>query len=251
MMTRRLRVAPGMLAAVSVVAALAAVLMLGTAEREWPAFPAYAFNLDFGPAFAGGSLEQGLAAPATPLRRIELHAVSPWPDAVLARVRDVGDPATPLLVESSVVVAADGAIRVAIPRTVDTSRRMLEIQVVNPPGSPTPLVLQANRTDPYAQGRAAIGGDVGTGSVDLVLRTWRRVTPAALGVEVVRANGLGALFALGSLIVIASLALAWVWRRFAGRSRFAPASASACVLVAAAGLALLRLGFEVLAPWLA
>lgn len=249
MMTRRLRVVPGMLAAVSVVAALAAVLMLGTAEREWPAFPAYAFNLDFGPAFAGGSLEQGLAAPATPLRRIELHAVSPWPDAVLARVRDVGDLATPLLVESSVVVAADGAIRVAIPRTVDTSRRMLEIQVVNPPGSSTPLVLQANRTDPYAQGRAAIGGDVGTGSVDLVLQTWRRVTPAALGIEVVRANGLGALFTLASLIVVTGLALVWVWRRFAGRSRFAPASA--CVLVFAAGLALLRLGFEVLAPWLA
>lgn len=238
-----------MLAAASVVAALVAGLTLATAEREWPAFPAYAFNLDFGPAFAGGSLEQGLAAPATPLRRIELHAVSPWPDAVLARVRDVGDPAAPLLVESSVVVAADGTIRVAIPRTVDTSRRMLEIQVVNPPGSPTPLVLQANRTNPYAQGRAAIGGDAGSGSVDLVLQTWRRVTPTALGLEVVRANGLGALFALASLIVIAGLALTWVWRRFAGRSRFAPASA--CALVAAAGLALLRLGFEVLAPWLA
>ena len=248
-MTRRLQVVPGMLAAVSVVAALAAGLMLATAEREWPAFPAYAFNLDFGPAFAGGSLEQELAAPATPLRRIELRAVSPWPDAVLARVRDVSDPAAPLLVESSVAIAADGTIRVEIPRTVDTSRRILQIQVVNPPESPTPLVLQANRTDPYAQGRAAIGGDVGAGSVDLVLQTWRRVTPAALGLEVVRANGLGALFALASLIVIAGLALARVWRRFTGRSRLAPATA--CVLVAAAGLALLRLGFEVLSPWLA
>jgi len=249
MMTRRFRVVPGMLAAVSVVAALATVLMLGTAEREWSAFPAYAFNLDFGPAFAGGSLEQGLAAPATPLRRVELHAVSPWPDTVLVRVRDVGDPAASLLVESSVEVDANGTIRVAIPRTVDTSRRMLQIQVVNPAGSSTPLVLQANRTDPYAQGRAAIGGDVGTGSVDLVLQAWRRITPTALGIEVVRANGLGALFTLASLIVVAGLALVWIWRRFAGRSR--SALTSACALVAAAGLALARIGFEVLAPWLA
>ncbi len=240
---------PGVLAALSVVAALAAGLTLATAEREWPAFPAYAFNLDFGPAFAGGSLEQGLAAPATPLRRVELHAVSPWPDAVLVRVRDVGDPAAPLLVESSVEIGVDGTIQVAIPRTVDTSGRQLQIQVVNPPGSRTPLALQANRTNPYAQGRASIGGDVGTGSVDLALQTWRRVTPTALGIEVVRANGFGILFALASLLVIAGLALAWVWRRFAGRSRFAPATA--CVLAAAVGLALARIGFEVLAPWVA
>ncbi len=248
-MTRRLRVMPSVLAAVSVVAALAAGLTLATAEREWPAFPAYAFNLDFGPAFAGGSLEQELATPATPLRRIELRAVSPWPDAVLVRVRDVSDSAAPLLVESSVEIGVDGTIQVAIPRTVDTSGRQLQIQVVNPLGSRTPLALQANRTNPYAQGHASIGGDVGTGSVDLVLQTWRRVTPTALGIEVVRANGLGALFALASLIVLAGLALAWVWRRFAGRSRFAPTSA--CVLAAAAGLALARVGFEVLAPWVA
>ena len=239
--------ARGVLAALSVVAALAAALALGGAERQWPAFPTYAFNLDFGPAFAGGSLEQTFAAPATPLRRIELRAVSPWPETVTVRLHDVGDPAAVVLVESSVGIAADGAIRLDVPGTVDTSARFLQIQVINPPDSPMPLALQANHTDPYRDGQAAIGSDPGTGSVDLVLQTWRRVTPTALGMEVLRANALGALFALVSLIALAGLALAWFWRRFADRSRSVMAAAG--LLGVAAGLGLLRVGFEVLAPW--
>lgn len=247
MMLRRFGIARGVLAALSVVAAVAAALALGGAERHWPAFPIYAFNLDFGPAFAGGSLEQTLAAPATPLRRIELRAVDPWPETVTVRVRDVGDPATPLLVESSVGIAANGVIRLDLPGTVDTSARLLQIQVVNPPESPTPLALQANHTDPYGGGQAAIGSDPGTGSVDLVLQAWRRVTPAALGLEVLRANALGALFALVSLIAVAGLALTWIWRRCADRSRSVVAAAT--FLGVAVGLGLLRVGFEVLAPW--
>ncbi len=247
MMWRRFGVAPGVLAALSVVAAVAAALGLMGAERQWPAFPTYAFNLDFGPTFAGGSLEQTFAAPATPLRRIELRAVSPWPETVTVRVRDVGDPKSPLLVESSVGIAADGAIRLDLPGTVDTSARFLQIQVVNPPESPTPLALQANHTDPYGGGQAAIGSDPGTGSVDLVLRTWRRVTPTTLGLEVLRANALGALFALATLIAIAGLALAWVWGRSGDRSRSVVSAAG--LLGVAVGLGLLRVGFEALAPW--
>ena len=247
MMLRRFGVARGVLAALSVVAALAAALALGGAERQWPAFPTYASNLDFGPAFAGGSLEQTFAAPATPLRRIELRAVSPWPETVMVRVRDVGDPAAVVLVESSVGIAADGAIRLDLPGTVDTSERFLQIQVVNPPESPTPLTLQANHTDPYGDGQAAIGSDPGTGSVDLVLQTWRRVTPTALVLEVLRANALGALFALTTLVAVAGLALAWIRRRRSDRSR--SVAAAATFLGLAVGLGLLRVGFEVLAPW--
>ena len=247
MMWRRFGVAPGVLAALSVVAAVAAALALAGAERQWPAFPAYAFNLDFGPAFAGGSLEQTFTAPATPLRRIEVRALSPWPDRVILRVRDIGDPATPLLVESDVQVADDGSIRLELPGTVDSSGRLLQIQVSNPTGSLTPLVLEANRTDPYVEGRASGGGDPGLGTVDLVMQTWRRVTPAALGIEVLRANALGAVFALVSLFAVAGLALAWVWRRFADRSRSVVAAAG--LLGVAVGLGLLRVGFEVLAPW--
>ncbi|MCY3913430.1 MAG: hypothetical protein OXG43_09300 [Chloroflexi bacterium] len=246
-MLRRFGVAPGVLAALSVVAAVAAALALGGAERQWPAFPTYAFNLEFGPAFAAGSLEQTFAAPATPLRRIELRAVSPWPETVTVRVRDVGDPAAEVLVEASVGIAADGAIRLDLPGTVDTSERFLQIQVVNPPESSTPLALQANHTDPYGGGQAAIGSDPGTGSVDLVLQTWRRVTPTALALEVLRANALGALFALMSLVAVAGLALAWGWRRFSDRSR--SVAAAATFLCIAVGLGLLRVGFEVLAPW--
>ena len=247
MTLRRFGVARGVLAALSVVAAVAAALALGGAERQWPAFPTYAFNLDFGPAFAGGSLEQTFAAPATPLRRIELRAVSPWPETVTVRVRDVGDPVAVVLVESSVGIAADGAIRLDLPGTVDTSERFLQIQVVNPPESSTPLALQANHTDPYGGGQAAIGSDPGTGSVDLVLQSWRRVTPMALGLEVLRANVLGVLFALATLIAVAGLALAWIRRRRADRSRSVAAAAG--LLGIAVGLGLLRVGFEVLAPW--
>ena len=247
MILRRFGVAPVVLAAVSVVAALAAALALGGAERQWPAFPTYAFNLDFGPAFAGGSLEQTFAAPATPLRRIELRAVSPWPENVTVRVRDVGDPGAVVLLESSVGISADGAIRLDLPGTVDTSGQSLQIQVANPPGSRTPLTLQANRTDPYANGLASGGGDPGPGTIDLVLQTWRRITPAALGLEVLRANALGALFALATLIAVAGLALAWVLRQFGDRSRTVVAAVG--LLGVAVGLGLLRVGFEVLAPW--
>ncbi len=249
MMSRRFRVVPGGLAAVSVVAVLAAALALLGAERQWPTFPTYAFNLDFGPAFAGGSLAQTFAAPVTPLRSIEVRAVSPWPDAVIVRMRDVGDPSSPLLVEASVQVAGDGLIRLGLPGTVDTSDRLLQIQVINPPGSPTPLVLQANRTDPYSEGQAAIGGDAGAGTVDLVMQTWRRVTPTSLGIEVLGAHALGALFVVSTAIIAAGLALACVRDRFVLRSRSVVAATA--LLVIAAGLALARVGFEALTPWLA
>ena len=249
MMSRRFRVVRGGLVALSVVAVLAAALALAGAERQWPTFPTYAFNLDYGPAFAGGSLEQTFAAPATPLRSIEVRAVSSWPDAVIVRLRDVGNPAAPLLVESGIQVAGDGVIRLEPPGTVDTSGRLLQVQVINPPESLIPLVLQANRINPYAGGQATLGGDAGAGTVDLVMQTWRRVTPTALAVEVLRAHALGTLFAVATAIVAACLALAWVRGRLALRSRSVVAAAA--LLVIAAGLALARVGFEALAPWLA
>ena len=248
MMSRRFQLVRGGLVALSVVAVLAAALALASAERQWPTFPTYAFNLDYGPAFAGGSLEQTFAAPATPLRSIEVRAVSPWPAAVIVRLRDVGDPAAPLLVESSVKVAGDGVIRLEPPGTVDTSGRLLQVQVINPPESLTPLILQANRINPYAAGQATLGGDAGAGTVDLVMQTWRRVTPTALAVEVLRAHALGALFAVASAIVVAGLALFGVRRLFPDRPRHALATMR--LLVLAAGIALARLGFEHLAPWI-
>ena len=247
MMSRRFQLVRGGLVALSVVAVLAAALALARTERQWPTFPTYAFNLDYGPAFAGGSLEQTFAAPATPLRSIEVRAVSPWPAAVIVRLRDVGDPASPLLVESAVQVAGDGVIRLEPPGTVNTSGRLLQVQIINPPESLTPLILQANRINPYSAGQATLGGDAGAGTVDLVMQTWRRVTPTALAVEVLRAHALGALFALASAIVVASLALLWMRRLIPHWSRLMFTGVS--MLVLAAGFGLARLGFEHLAPW--
>ncbi len=248
MKTLRSRIAPGGLAAVSVVLALAAALALARAEREWPAFPTYESNLAFGPVFAGESLEQTFAAPSLPLRGLEVRAVRPWPDIVFVRIRDADDAAAPLLFEVQQPVAADGWIHARIPGAVDTSGRRLWVQIVNPSGSPTPLILHANRTDPYPQGTASARGDAGAGGVDLVMRAWRRVTPASLGMELLRAHAPGAMFAVATAAVLAGLAHVGI-RRLAGpRSRLAALLLH--VLAAAGGAMLLRAGFEGLAPWL-
>ena len=175
----------------SVVAALVALFALAKAEREWPAFPVYEANLDFGPVFEGELLEQTLVAPPTPLREIRLYAVSPWPPNVVVRLRDTAGPPAALLFESETPVSDDGTIRARIPGTLDTSRRLLRVQVVNPAGSIAPLALRASRTDPYPAGRAAARDDPGAGNVDLVMQTWRRVTPAAMAGEVWRVHAPG------------------------------------------------------------
>ena len=233
----------------SLVATLAALIALARTEREWPAFPVYAANLDFGPVFEGELLEQTLVAPPTPLREIRLYSVSPWPATVVVRLRDAAHSSDALLLESETRVSDDGTIRVRIPGTLDTSRRLLRIQVVNPAGSPAPLTLQASRTDPYPRGRAAARDDPGAGNVDLVLRTWRRVTPAALAGEVWRAHAPGAVFAVATLGLLAGLLLCWLRRR----TRQWPLQVflTASLLLLTAGLLMAGAGLDRLAPWTA
>lgn len=233
----------------SLVAALAVLTASARAESEWPAFPAYPANLDFGPVFEGELLEQTVAAPATPLREFRLFAVPPWPPRVTVRVRDAEQPSNDLLYESQTRISADGSIRVRVPGTVDTSRRHLRIQVVNPAGSSTPLTLRASRTDPYPDGRAAARDDVGEGNVDLVLETWRRVTPGSLALEVWRAHAPGAIFVLLTVSVTGGVALRWLGGRTAERRM--PVFLTAGLLLLAAGFLAARIGFAWLAPWAA
>ena len=235
--------------AASLVAALAALIAVARAEGVWPAFPAYPANLDFGPVFEGELLEQTIAAPATPLREFRLFAVPPWPVKVTVRVRDARQASNDLLYESQTPIGASGSIRVRIPGTVDTSRRNLRIQVVNPPGSSTPLTLRASRTDPYQDGRAAAHDDFGAGNIDLVLETWRRVTPGSLAQEVWRAHAPGAVFVFLAVSVIGGVVLQWLRRQTAGRPL--QVSLSAGLLLLTAGFLAARIGFALLAPWAA
>lgn len=235
--------------AASLVAALAALIAVARAEGEWPAFPAYPANLDFGPVFEGELLEQTIAAPATPLREFRLFAVPPWPAKVTVRVRDAGQASNDLLYESQTPIGASGSIRVRIPGTVDTSRRILRVQVVNPAGSSTPLTLRASRINPYPDGQAAARDDVGEGNVDLVMETRRRVTPGSLAQEVWRAHAPGAVFILLTVSVVGGAVLGWLRRRTAGRPL--PVSISAGLLLLTAGLLAARIGFAWLAPWTA
>ena len=226
---------------------MAALFVLIRAEREWPAFPQYSANLDFGPVFAGELLEQTMIAPSTPLREIQLLAVQPWPATVVVRVRDMQRPSNDLLFESATRISDDGSIRVRIPGTVDTSGRPLRIQVVNPAGSSTPLTLQASRTDPYPDGEAAARDDVGEGNVDLVLQTRRRVTPGSLGLEVWRAHSPGAMFAIATVGLIGGAALNQI-RRWTLRWQM-PVFVTASLLLLTAGLLAARIGFVWLVPW--
>ena len=233
----------------SVVAALAALFALVRTEREWPAFPVYAANLDFGPVLAGGLLEQTLVAPPTPLREIKLHAIPPWPDTVIVRIREAHQPSDGVLLELTTRVLPDGSIRLRIPGTLDTSRRSLRVQVVNPPDSSAPLTLQANRGDAYPNGRALAHDDPGDGRVDLVLQAWRRITPAAAALELWRAHIPGAVFVIWTVGIAAVGGFTWLRRRLAKRPL--PALLTASLLLLTAGLLAARMGFAVLAPWLA
>lgn len=247
LMSRRSRTILGLAVSASLVAALAALATFALAESEWPAFPVYPANLDFGPVFEGELLEQTVAAPATPLREIRLFAVSPSPARVVVRVRDIGQPSTDLLFESPTRISADGSIRVRVPGTVDTSGRTLRIQVVNPAGSSTPLTLKANRTDPYPHGEAAARDDVGQGNVDLVLATWRRVTPVSLALQVWRAHVPGALFVIFAVGLLGGTALLQL-RRWTAQWPLPVFLATSLLLLTGALLAA-RIGFAWLAPW--
>ena len=248
MMSRRFLLVRGGLVAVSVVAVLTAALALNGAEREWPAIRDWDFNLAFGPIYAEGSLAQTLRAPPTPLAAIAIYAVGSIPDRVHLRVFDRGDPSAPRLVaEAQAPGDREGRIRFDIPHPVDTSDRLLEIEIINPPGSRVPLTLQANHGDPYAHGYASAHGDPGGGRVDLRLQAWRRVSPMILVREIIRANVLGAAFTLITAATAAGLVLAWVRRLVAHRPIHMAVPVN--LLVLAAGIALARVGFEHLAPW--
>ena len=246
-MSRRSRAILGLAMSASVVAAVVALLALARIEREWSAFPVYEANLDFGPVFGGELLEQTLIAPPTPLREIRLYAVSPWSATVIVRLRDTAHSPDSLLFESETRVHDDGTIRVRLPGTLDTSGRSLRLQVVNPPGSLSPLTLQASRTDPYPTGRAAARDDPGSGNVDLVLRTWRRVTPATLAGEVWRAHAPGAVFVVVTLGLLAGLVLRLL-RRHTRRWPL-PVFLSASLMFLTAAFVLAGIGFGSLAPW--
>ncbi len=197
--------------------------------------------------YAGEPLEQTLMAPPTPLREIRLYAVPPWPATVVVRLRDMDQSPAGLLLVSETRVDDGGAIRIRIPGTVDTSRRSLRVQVVNPPGSNAPLILQASRVNPYLSGHAAAHDDPGAGNVDLVLRTWRRVTLAALAFEVWRAHMPGAVFVIVTVGIVAGVALPWLRIRTARWPL--PTLLMASLLMLTAGMLLARVGFESLAPW--
>ena len=246
-MSRRSRILLGLAVAASVVGMLAALIAFARAEREWPGFPAYPANLDFGPVFEGELLEQTVVAPPTPLREIRFFAVEPLPATVIVRVRDAEHSSSDLLLESSVRVRVDGSIRIRIPGTVDTSQRFLRLQVINPTDSSTPLTLRASRTDPYPEGRAAARDDVGDGNVDLVLEAWRRVTPGSLAVEVWRAHAPGAVFALLTTCFLAGVALHRL-RHWMARQPM-PIFLTASLLLLTGGLLAAQVGFVWLAPW--
>jgi len=248
-MTQRSRAILGLAMSASLVAAVVALLALARAEREWPAFPVYAATLDFGPVFGGELLEQTLQAPPTPLRELRLSAVSPWPATVIVRLGDAADSSDSLLFESETRVPDDGTIRVRIPGTLDTSRRSLRLQVVNPPGSLSPLTLQASRTDPYPIGRAAARDDSGAGNVDLVLQTWRRVTPATVAGEVWHAHPPGAAF----IVVTLGLPTGLVVHLLRGRTRRwpLPVVISSILIFLTAVFVTAGIGFGSLAPWMA
>lgn len=248
-MTRRSRVVLGLAMSASLVAAMVALLALARAEREWPAFPVYAANLDFGPVFGGELLEQTLRAPPTPLRELRLYAVSPWPATVIVRLRDAAGSPNSLLFEAETRVHDDGTIRVRTPGTLDTSRRWLRLQVVNPPGSLSPLTLQASRTNPYPIGRAAARDDPGAGNVDLVLRTWRRVTPATVAGEVWQAHAPGAAFVVVTLGLLAGLVTHLLRRRM--RRWPLPVFHVAILILLTAIFVMAGIGFASLAPWVA
>ncbi|MYD95531.1 MAG: hypothetical protein F4Y02_18005 [Chloroflexi bacterium] len=246
-MSQRSRTLLGLVVSASVVVVLAALIVFARAEREWPGFPVYPANLDFGPVFKGELLEQTVVAPPTPLREIRFFAVEPWPAAVIVRVRDAEQSSSDLLFESSARVRADGSIPIRVPGTVDMSGRLLRIQVINPLDSSTPLTLRASRTDPYPEGRAAARDDVGEGNVDLVLEAWRRVTPRSLAIEVWRAHAPGATFVILTTCLLGGVALHRLWRWTARWPK--PVFLTASLLLLAAGLLAARVGLAWLAPW--
>ena len=217
--------------------AVAVILSLATAERQWPAFPAYDFNLAYGPFGAGGSVTQTLQAPSTPLSALTLYVVGRAPDHLDLRVFDGDDPdETRLIAEARGVADALGRVRFDIPRPVDTSGRRLLLLIVNPADFGSTLTLQANFANPYSEGMATGMGDAGTGRVDLRLDGWRRMTPVDVVREVVQRTPLGAVFVVVTVIVVAA-----VFRRYL----------RSWGLGVVAVLVALRLGFEVLAPWAA
>ena len=216
--------------------AVAAGLSLATAERQWPAFPAFDSNLEFGPFGAGGSLTQTLQAPSTPLSAVALYVVGQPPNDVALRVFDgMHADEDSVIAEARGVEDPTGRLRFDIPPPVDTSGRRLLLQIVNPVGSGASLTLQANFADPYTDGLASAHGDPGDGRVDIRLDAWRRMTPVDVAREVAQRTPLGAVFAAVTVMVVAS-----ILRR----------SLPSWSLVAAIVLVALRLGFEVMAPWM-
>lgn len=217
--------------------AVAATLSLATAERQWPAFPAFDSNLAFGPFGAGGSLTQTLQAPSTPLSAVAIYVVGQPPNDVALRVFDgMHADEDAVIAEARGVADSAGRLRFDVPRPVDTSGRRLLLQIVNPVGSGASLTLQANFANPYTRGLASANGDPGSGRVDIRLDAWRRMTPVDVAREVAQRSALGAVFAAVTVIVAASIL-----------RRLLPSWS----LVVAIVLVALRLGFEVMAPWMA
>ncbi|MCY4113561.1 MAG: hypothetical protein OXG33_06440 [Chloroflexi bacterium] len=111
----------------------------------------------------------------------------------------------------------------------------MQLQIVNPGASDWLLTAEANWADPYPDGMAAAHGDPGGGRVDLWPDAWRAVRAMDVGRELWQASPPGAGFVLLTGGAVVGLL----------RARLRSWGLSAAIMAIA-----LRVGFELLAPWL-
>ena len=236
-------------AAVSLLALVSGAYSLATAERTWPSIRAYEANLAFGPIGPGGTFDQTFRAPPSPVRRLETWVQPEFagtPVAVRLYARQAG--AEQLVFEVRATADASGRIAVTPPRNLVTGDAVLVLRVVNESDRASPIIAQANRTDPYVFGRAAIDRDAGTGQTDLRFQVGRRITPRLVLAESLQAAGAGRIF-LAVSTVVAVLAFVWFARAVARKLGDRVWGLTIAIVSLAAVATLLRLGFDALAPW--
>ena len=235
--------------AVSLLALVSGAYSLATAERTWPSIRAYEANLAYGPVGPGGAFEQTFRAPPSPVRRLQTWVARDFAGTPVAvRLYVQHDGAEQLVFESRATADASGQISVTLPRNVVTGDAVFILRVVNQSDHARSIIAQANRTNPYAFGRAAIHGDPSTGLTDLRFQVGRRITPRLALAESLRAASAGRIF-LGASALVAVLVFAWMARATARRLNDRLWAFTIAIASLAALAWLLRLGFDALAPW--
>lgn len=236
-------------AAVSLLALVAGAYSLATAERTWPSIRAYEANLAYGPVGPGGTFEQTFLAPPSPVRRLQTWVARDFAGTSVAVSLYVQhDNAEQLVLERRATADASGRILVTLPRNVVTADAVLILRVVNESDRAEPIIAQANRTDPYAFGRAAIDRDSGSGQTDLRFQVGRRITPRLVLAEAIQTAGPGRIF-LAVSAVVAVLVFAWFVRAVVRKLNDRVWGFTIALASLAALAWLLRLGFDALAPW--